>query len=108
MLALPDLTLLTFPTSCPWECVYNMPPRRILDFLFPIVSSKSSQSRVVLSSASHFIVQFGINFIPAQASPGHTMLGYIYDRSKNNQETLFCVVSAGRIHLYIITTKIIQ
>ena len=29
------------------------------------------------------------------AQPGNTMLGYIYDRSKNNQETLFCVVSAG-------------
>ena len=105
MLALPDLSLLTFPTSRPWECVYNM-PRRILDFLSPIVIEL--QLVGVLSSASHFIVQFGINFIPAQASPGHTMLGYIYDRSKNNQETLFCVVSAGRIHLYIITTKIIQ
>ena len=55
----------------------------------------------------------GINFISTLPRPQYhcspQMLRYIYDRSKNNQGNLIlCVVSGGRIHLYIITTKIIQ
>ena len=46
---------------------------------------------------------------PGQYHCSPQMLRYIYDRSKNNQGNLIlCVVSGGRIHLYIITTKIIQ
>ena len=38
---------------------------------------------------------FNLVLILSLSTPSNTMLGYIYDRSKNNQETLFCVVSAG-------------
>ena len=102
MLALPDLTLLTFPTSCPWECVYNM-PRRILDFLSPIVIEL--QLVRVLSSASHFIVQFGINFIPAHspAQPSaaiHNARLHLRSFKKQSGNLILCCVGWEDTFIY--------